>query len=62
MGAIKRTMVAAAAGGIGSEAGGGKFKNGAVTAAFAHMFNAEAHAESSESRDHDNAEIAPLSE
>lgn len=43
-GAIKRTFVAALAGGVGSAAGGGKFKNGAVTAAMAHMFNAEAHA------------------
>jgi len=37
-----RTAVAAVAGGTASYLGGGKFKNGAVTAAFVHMYNAEA--------------------
>lgn len=38
-----RTAFAASAGGLASEITGGKFANGAITAAFAHMFNAEAH-------------------
>ena len=38
---FKRTMSAAVAGGVGSTLGGGKFKNGAVSAAFAHLFNNE---------------------
>jgi RHS repeat-associated protein len=36
-----RTTIAAVAGGTGSVLGGGKFVNGAVTAAFQHLFNAE---------------------
>ena len=36
-----RTAVAAIAGGLASVAGGGKFANGAVTAAFVHLFNQE---------------------
>ena len=31
------------AGGVATELGGGKFKNGAVTAAFVHLFNSELH-------------------
>ncbi len=37
----KRTAIAATAGGIASELGGGKFANGARSAAFVHLFNAE---------------------
>ncbi|WP_439544533.1 hypothetical protein, partial [Hyphomicrobium sp.] len=40
-----RTAFAASAGGLASEITGGKFSNGAITAGFAHMFNAEAHRE-----------------
>ena len=36
-----RTAVAAFSGGITTRLGGGKFENGAVTAAFVHLFNAE---------------------
>jgi RHS repeat-associated protein len=36
-----RTTVAAMSGGVASSLGGGKFKNGAVTAAFVHLFNNE---------------------
>jgi RHS repeat-associated protein len=47
-GTIKRTLTAAIAGGAGSVAGGGKFQNGAKSAAFAHLLNDElpAHAPS----------------
>ena len=38
-----RTAFAASAGGLASEITGGKFANRAITAGFAHMFNAEAH-------------------
>jgi len=38
-----RTTVAAVVGGTASEIGGGKFANGAISGAFVHMFNAEAH-------------------
>jgi RHS repeat-associated protein len=38
-----RTSVAAALAGTASALGGGKFANAAVTAAFQHLFNAEAH-------------------
>ena len=41
IGRIKRTIVAGAIGGIVSEVGGGKFANGAYTAAFQHLFNSE---------------------
>src|SRR6185437_2232216 len=37
---IGATVVSAAAGGLASVAGGGKFANGAVTAAFGYLFNA----------------------
>ncbi|SMN14533.1 Rhs family protein [uncultured Candidatus Thioglobus sp.] len=40
-----RTAVAATAGGIAAELGGGKFANGARSAAFVHLFNAENLAE-----------------
>ena len=36
-----RTALAAMAGGAAAELGGGKFENGAVSAAFAHLFNNE---------------------
>ena len=36
-----RTSIAAIIGGTASKVGGGKFSNGAVSAAFVHMFNAE---------------------
>ncbi len=36
-----RTTFAALSGGITSELGGGKFKNGAISAAFVHLFNDE---------------------
>jgi hypothetical protein len=42
-GVAVRTTIAATAGGTASALGGGKFANGAVTAAFQHLFNAEAH-------------------
>jgi len=38
-----RTTIAGVVGGTASEIGGGKFSNGAVSGAFVHMFNAEAH-------------------
>jgi RHS repeat-associated protein len=38
---LARTMVAATAGGLASKWGGGKFANGAVSAAFVHLFNSE---------------------
>ncbi len=38
---VGRTAVATVVGGTASELGGGKFANGARTAAFAHLFNAE---------------------
>ncbi len=42
LGAIAaRTTIAAVAGGIGAKLGGGKFENGAVSAAFSHLFNNE---------------------
>jgi RHS repeat-associated protein len=42
IGAIaQRTALAAVAGGTASVLGGGKFANGAITAAFQHLFNAE---------------------
>ena len=40
---IGGTVATAVAGGIASVAGGGKFGNGAVTAAFAYLFNEMAH-------------------
>ncbi len=40
-GVFFRTAIAAAAGGTASALTGGKFANGAVTAAMAHLFNAE---------------------
>jgi RHS repeat-associated protein len=36
-----RTMIAAVAGGVAAKLGGGKFANGAVSAAFSHLFNSE---------------------
>lgn len=39
---IGDTIVSATAGGLASIAGGGRFENGAITAAFGYMFNAEA--------------------
>lgn len=42
-GVATRTAIVATAGGTASALGGGKFANGAVTAAFQHLFNAEAH-------------------
>ncbi|MFN4291480.1 MAG: hypothetical protein ACK4E7_11435 [Permianibacter sp.] len=44
---VSRIAVAAAIGGTVSELTGGKFANGAITAAFARAFNDEAHMESS---------------
>ena len=38
-----RTAMAATAGGIAAEITGGKFSNGTITAAFAHMYNDESH-------------------
>lgn len=38
---IGRTMVAAVVGGTVSQITGGTFANGAMTAAFVHLFNAE---------------------
>ena len=46
---IKRAIRDAVIGGTASQLGGGKFKNGAVTAAFARLFNDEVHKE----RNHD---------
>ena len=40
-GVLLRTAVAATGGGVGSVLTGGKFANGATSAAFAHLFNAE---------------------
>ena len=40
-GMIIRTMIASVIGGTGARLGGGKFANGAVSAAFVHLFNAE---------------------
>ncbi len=37
----KRTAIAATAGGVVTELGGGKFANGAMSAAFVHLFNDE---------------------
>jgi len=42
---VARTVAAAVAGGAGAAAAGGKFKNGAVSAAFVHLFNNEGGAE-----------------
>nr|VFJ69468.1 MAG: Peptidase family M23 [Candidatus Kentron sp. DK] len=39
---IGRTTAAAVAGGVSAKLGGGKFANGAMTGAFAHLFNNEA--------------------
>ena len=36
-----RTAAAAVSGGIAAKLGGGKFENGAISAAFAHLFNSE---------------------
>jgi len=42
LGAIAgRTAVASAVGGFSAKLGGGKFKNGAITGAFVHMYNGE---------------------
>jgi len=38
---VARTSIAATVGGTASVIGGGKFANGAVSAAFVHLFNAE---------------------
>lgn len=38
---IARTTIAAMGGGIAAKLGGGKFENGAVSGAFAHLFNTE---------------------
>lgn len=38
-----RTAIASVVGGTASQLGGGKFSNGAVSAAFVQMFNAERH-------------------
>ena len=42
-GRYERAMIAGVAGGTASVLTGGKFANGAVSAAFAHLFNDEAH-------------------
>jgi len=42
-GAIGRTIAAAVVGGTASKLGGGKFSNGATTAAFVHLFNEQLH-------------------
>ena len=42
-GLLVRTSMAATVGGTASVIGGGKFANGAVTGAFVHLFNDEAH-------------------
>jgi len=39
--AMSRTMIMAVVGGTAAVVGGGKFANGALTAAFVHMFNDE---------------------
>jgi hypothetical protein len=44
---LRGTLVAAVLGGAGSELGGGKFANGAVTGAFGYLFNAIAHSSTS---------------
>ena len=44
VGVVGRTAIAAVAGGTAARMGDGKFANGAVSAAFAHLFNAETHA------------------
>jgi hypothetical protein len=41
LGISGRTAIAATAGGVAAELGGGKFANGAMSAAFVHLFNAE---------------------
>ena len=43
MGTVLRTVASAIVGGISSKLGGGKFLNGAAMAAFARLFNDEAH-------------------
>jgi RHS repeat-associated protein len=43
-GLIAGTTISGLVGGLASIAGGGKFENGAVTAAFGYLFNATAHA------------------
>ncbi len=43
MGTVLRTIASAIVGGISSKLGGGKFLNGAAMAAFARLFNDEAH-------------------
>ena len=43
LGISGRTAVAVTAGGITAELGGGKFANGAMSAAFVHLFNHEGH-------------------
>ena len=45
MGTVLRTVASAIVGGISSKLGGGKFLNGAAMAAFARLFNDEAHTE-----------------
>lgn len=45
-GIYARTAIAATASGLASEITGGKFSNGAVTAAFVHLYNQEAHSAS----------------
>jgi RHS repeat-associated protein len=45
-GAFARTAIAAVVGGTAEALGGGKFGNGAVTATFVHLFNAELHSSS----------------
>ncbi len=40
---VARTMVAATVGGTVASIGGGKFANGAISAAFVHLYNAEGH-------------------
>jgi hypothetical protein len=42
-GVLARTAIAAAAGGTASVLTGGKFANGAITGAMAHLFNFESH-------------------
>ena len=50
---VARTTVSAVVGGTVAEIGGGKFANGAVTAAMVHLFNDEAsHGAAQESKDH----------
>ncbi len=45
LGISGRTAIAATAGGVAAELGGSKFANGAMSAAFVHLFNAENLAE-----------------